>query len=81
LTDTTLVATGANQPFTLSSLTPCVTMENMASSLSTFYSDYQQSGSSSSCEDAAHSTISLQDIFQAIATTFTTPRLLPNNAT
>jgi hypothetical protein len=80
-TDTTLVATGANQSFTLSSLTPCVTMENMASSLSTFYSDYKQSGSSSSCEDSAHSTVSLQDIFQAIATTFTTPRLVPNNAT
>lgn len=81
LTDTTLTATGANQSFTLSQLTPCVTMENIASSLATFYSDYNQSGSGSSCQDNSHSTVSLQDIFQAIAADFTTPRLIPNNAT
>jgi hypothetical protein len=81
LTDTTLTATGSNASFSLSTLTPCVTMENIASSLSTFYSDYNQSGSGSSCQDSSHSTISLTDIFQAIAATFTTPRLIPNNAT
>jgi len=81
LTDTTLTATGANQSFTLSQLTPCITMENIASSLSTFYSDYNQSGSGSTCQDNSHSTVSLQDIFQAIAATFTSPRLVANNAT
>lgn len=81
LTDTTLVATGSNTPFTLSQLTPCVTMENIASSLNTFYSDYNQSGSGSTCQDSSHSTVSLQDILQAIASTFNTPRLIPNNAT
>jgi hypothetical protein len=81
LTDTTLTATGANQSFTLSTLDPCVTMENIASSLSTFYSDYKQGGTTGTCVDASHSTVSLQDIFQAIATNFTTPRLIPNNAT
>jgi hypothetical protein len=81
LTDTTLVATGANASFTLSQLTPCVTMENIASSLNTFFSDYNQSGSGSTCQDASHPTVSLNDIFQAIAATFTTPRLIPNNAT
>jgi hypothetical protein len=82
LTDTTLVATGANnQSFTLSQLSPCVDMENIASSLQTFYSDYNQSGSGSTCEDASHSTTSLADIFTAIASTFTTPRLIPSNAT
>jgi hypothetical protein len=80
LTDTTLVATGQNQAFTLSGLTPCVEMANIASSLNTFYSDYKQGGTTGSCVDGAHSTVSLSDIFQAIATTFTTPRLLPNNA-
>jgi len=79
LTDTTVVATGTNASFSLSSLSPCVTMENIASSLTTFYSDYNQSGSGSTCEDASHSAVSLQDIFQAIAADFTTPRLLPNN--
>jgi hypothetical protein len=81
LTDTTLVATGYNAPFSLSGLSPCVTMENIASTLSDFYSDYNQSGSGSTCEDASHTVTSLKDIFVAIASNFTTPRLIPNNAT
>jgi len=80
LTDQTLVATGDNQAFTLAELTPCVEIENMASSLSNFYSDYAQSGSNSNCEDNAHTVTSLSGIFSAIAATFTNPRLLPNNA-
>jgi hypothetical protein len=80
LTDTTLVATGGNAAFTLAQLTPCVTMENIADSLNDFYSDYNQSGSGSTCQDASHTVTSLQDIFLAIASNFTTPRLLPNNA-
>jgi Putative Flp pilus-assembly TadE/G-like len=79
-TDTTLTATGTNQTFSLGSLSPCVVMTNVASSLATFYSDPQQSGSSSSCTDAGHTTVSLQQIFQGIATTFSSPRLIPNNA-
>ena len=79
-TDTTLVATGKNATFTLSQLTPCVTMENLASSMSYFYSDYNQSGSGSTCQDASHTVSSMNDIFKAIAATFTMPRLLPNNA-
>jgi Flp pilus assembly protein TadG len=81
VTDSTLVATGANASFTLSSLSPCVTMENIASSLNNFYSDYNQSGSGSTCQDASHTVTSLQDIFLAISSSFTTPRLIPNNAT
>jgi hypothetical protein len=81
ITDSTLVATGANYAFGLSGLTPCVTMENVASSLNTFYSDYNQSGSGSTCQDSSHQTVSLQEIFQAIGSTFSTPRLIPNNAT
>jgi hypothetical protein len=80
-TDTTLVATGKNASFTLSSLTPCVTMENIASSLNNFYSDYNQSGSGSTCQDASHTVTSLADIFLAIAANFTQPRLIPNSAT
>jgi Flp pilus assembly protein TadG len=82
-TDTSLIATGRNAPFTLSSLTPCVTIENIASSLGTFYSDYQQSGSGIdlSCVDNSHTVVNLNDIFQSISSSFTTPRLLPNNAT
>jgi Flp pilus assembly protein TadG len=79
-TDTHLYATGNNIPFTLSSLTACVTMENIASSMSYFYSDPNQTGSGSSCTDTTHTTATLADISLAIAANFTTPRLLPNNA-
>ena len=85
-TDTTLVATGTyNVPVSLTTLTPCITMEDIASSIatnsSTFYSDYLKSGGSgTACQDASHSVTSLQGIFQAISATFTYPRLLPNNA-
>ena len=43
-----------NQTFTISQLTPCMTMENIASSLNNFYSDYNQSGSGSTCQDSSH---------------------------
>ena len=80
-TDSTTVATGQNASFTYKTLTPCVTMENIASSLNTFYSDYNQSGSGSTCQDNSHTVVTLQDIFYAISATFTTPRLIPNTAT
>jgi hypothetical protein len=59
-----------------------VTVENIASSLGDFYSDYLQSGSqvSTSCVDNSHSVTTLQDISLSIAAQFTNPRLLPNNA-
>jgi hypothetical protein len=77
-----LVASGNNAPFTLSQLTPCVTIENIASNLSSFYSDYLQSGTGvdTSCVDQSHNVVSLQDIFLSIASQFTNPRLLPNSA-
>jgi len=83
-TDTHLDATGTfttlNVPFTLSQLTPCVTMENIASNMSTFYSDPNESGSGSTCTDTVHTTATLADISLSIAANFTTPRLLPPNA-
>ncbi|MGB6689525.1 MAG: pilus assembly protein TadG-related protein, partial [Terracidiphilus sp.] len=44
-TDSTVVVTGKNAAFTATSITPCITMENIASSPNYFYSDYNQSGS------------------------------------
>lgn len=79
-TDKTQWASGRNAPFTLASLTPCVTMENIASTLETFYSDFAQSGSGSTCQDSSHPVTSLQDIFLSIASTLTNPQLLPRNA-
>jgi hypothetical protein len=81
LTDTTKTATGVNVPFSsVSGVNPCVTMENIATTMGTFYSDYNQGGSSTNCQDTSHPTVSLQEIFEAVSSTFTTPRLIPNNA-
>jgi hypothetical protein len=81
-TDATLIATGKNASFTISSLTPCVTIENIASTLNDFYSDYNQSGTGIdlSCVDNSHTVTSLEAIFLSIGATFTEPRLLPNSA-
>jgi hypothetical protein len=84
LTDTTYVARGAyNVSVSIPGLIPCTTVEDIASSLQTFYSDYQQSGSQvdRNCVDDSHTVTSLSEIFQSIAASFTTPRLLPNDAT
>ena len=83
-TDTSLVATATSgQPaLSLSTLTPCITMKNMASpasgGTSYFYAD--TSSSSSGCTDTAHTVSTIAQIFDAIAASFTTPRLLPSNS-
>ncbi|HEY1648141.1 MAG TPA: Tad domain-containing protein [Terracidiphilus sp.] len=82
-TDTKDVTTGTlNQSFSGSSILPCTTMEDIASSWDYFYSDNQQSGNVNlGCTDNNHSVVSLQQIFSAIAATFTSPRLISNSAT
>jgi Flp pilus assembly protein TadG len=83
-TDNTTVATGANATFTAATITPCVSMENIASSLQYFYSDYNQTdagtGVDKNCIDNAHSVSDLKDILLAVGADFTRPRLLPSNA-
>jgi hypothetical protein len=63
-------------------LTPCLTMENMASTINYFYSDHNQSGSGvdSSCISPWNVT-QLTNIYQKIASTMQEPKLLPNSAT
>jgi hypothetical protein len=82
VTKVTLPSTPNEAFSTVAALTPCITMENIASSLDYFYSDYLQSGSSVApdCVDNSHTVTSLSQIFASIAATFTNPRLLPNNA-
>jgi hypothetical protein len=82
-TDTTLVATGTNAPFTLSTLTPCMTMENIASNMSKFFSDYMQSGSGSTCKNTkdTENNNSLNAIFKLIAGGLGSARLIPNGTT
>jgi Putative Flp pilus-assembly TadE/G-like len=59
-------------------ITPCGTMSAMASAPQYFYSDYHQSGSSSTCV-AGQPVTSLSGIFTAIAADLSTARLIPNN--
>ena len=61
-------------------ITPCTTMQNMASAPQYFYSDYHQSGTASVCV-AGQPVISLSAIFSSIAADLTTARLIPNNMT
>jgi hypothetical protein len=83
ISSATQTSWGLIQPFSpISKLLPCTTMEDMASSWNYFYSDNEQQGNVNlGCTDNNHTTVSLQDIFLAIAASFTNPRLLPNNAT
>lgn len=67
----------------LANITPCQTMENIASSAAYFYSDYTQSGSGTdtTCVGSATSTTNLNQIFTDIAGTLTTSRLVPLGTT
>jgi Flp pilus assembly protein TadG len=58
---------------------PCYTMQQMASSAATFYTDDNQSGTTSNCP-AGKSVSSLNTIFNQIAGNLTTARLIPNTA-
>jgi len=62
-------------------ITPCQTMQQIASSPAYFFSDYTATGGSSSCISAAQPITSLGQIFQAIATDLTNAKLIPNNTT
>jgi len=57
---------------------PCYTMQQMASSSATFYSDDNQSGTTSNCP-AGKSVSSIGDIFTQIASNLTVARLIPNS--
>jgi hypothetical protein len=64
-------------------ITPCNVMSEMASPNSGktvyFYSDYNQSGSSSSCVSSGSSITNIGSIFQAIVTGLLQVRLIPNS--
>jgi hypothetical protein len=63
-------------------ISPCQTMQNIASSPSYFFSDYAQSGSINiNCVGTGATTTNLQQIFTDIYTSFTVARLIPNETT
>jgi len=65
-------------------ITPCQVMSQMASPATAttnyFYSDYNQSGSSSTCKSTGTSVTQISDIFAAIAHDFLLARLIPNGS-
>jgi len=63
------------------SITPCQTMEGIASSPQYFFSDYTQSGTTGSCISASQPTSNLNQIFTDIAGDLTVARLIPNGTT
>lgn len=66
---------------TAPAITPCQTMERMASSAGYFFSDYTATGGSSSCISASQPVTSLNQIFQVIAGDLTVSKLIPNGTT
>ncbi len=62
-------------------ITPCATMQGIASATQYFYSDYTASGGSSSCISSAQSTTGLNQIFTRIAGDLTVGRLIPDGTT
>ena len=62
-------------------ITPCQTMEALAGGATStyFYSDYNQSGSPSTCQSASQPITNLHDIFLSIGESLTGSRLVPGN--
>jgi hypothetical protein len=58
-------------------ITPCQTMQQIASSPDYFYTDY--TSTTNGCVSASHSATTINQIFSEIAMTFTVARLIPNN--
>jgi hypothetical protein len=68
-------------PIDQADITPCQVMSEMASGPSYFYSDYNQSGSSSTCESTGTSVTAINDIFTAVLNDLLIVRLIPNGTT
>jgi hypothetical protein len=68
-------------PINQANITPCQVMSEIASGASYFYSDYNQSGSSSTCTSTGTSVTALNDIFTAVLNDLLLVRLIPNGTT
>jgi hypothetical protein len=62
-------------------ITPCQTMQQIASSSEYFFSDYTATGGSSSCVSASQPVTGLNQIFTTIVTDLSEVKLIPNNTT
>ena len=72
-------ATSAGCSTDTNGLTPCSTMEQIASAPQNFFSDYTAAGGAGSCISAAQPTSNLSVIFTQIAGALTVARLIPDN--
>jgi Flp pilus assembly protein TadG len=79
-TDITTVATGKNVSFTASTLTPCITMQDIASTSSDFYG-VQQSGSGDVCTSSSNPLTTMASAWQNLVGQFVSAKLLPINVT
>jgi Putative Flp pilus-assembly TadE/G-like len=61
-------------------ITPCQTMQQMATSALTFYSDATASANKGQCVSASNPSLTLNQIFKQVATQFTVARLIPNGS-
>ena len=61
------------------SISPCSTMEQIASTPQNFFSDYSAQGGASSCVSASQPTTGLTAIFTQIAGSLTVARLIPDD--
>ena len=61
------------------SITPCQTMQQIASNSTYFYTDY--TSTTNGCVSASQPAKTINQIFTAITTSFTVARLIPNNTT
>jgi Flp pilus assembly protein TadG len=62
-------------------ITPCQTMEQMASATQNFFSDYTQGGTSGTCISSSQPTTNINQIFTDIAGDLSVARLIPNGTT
>jgi Flp pilus assembly protein TadG len=74
-------ASGCSTDTGSNAITPCQTMEDIASSPSRFFSDYTAKGGTSTCIGRSQSTTSLNQIFKQIGGDLTFARLIPNGTT
>ena len=62
-------------------ITPCATMQGIASNSEYFFSDYTATGGSSSCVSASQPITGLNQIFTTILVDLSSVKLIPNNTT
>ena len=72
-------ATAAGCSTDTPTITPCQTMQQMASAPQYFYSDYTASAGNGACVSASQPVSGLNQIFMQIAGDMTLPRLIPDN--